>query len=488
MLDLLIINPGNRKRTYQSLGDTLTAVETPVWAGLTATYVKKHGYDVDVLDANALALSPDEVADTVASMKPKLVAIAVYGHQPSASTQNMPSAGAISAAIKLKDKTQKVLMYGGHVASLPERTLSEESVDYVATGEGLHTIIDLLNGDATPRGLARFNRGMFQTNPDGPLVDNVDEMMPTLSWDKLPMDLYRAHNWHCFGGLNRQPYASIYTTLGCPFKCTFCCIQAPFKSGEQVSGMKASRNSYRFWSPKVIGDSLEYLVTKHGVRNVKFADEMFVLNRKHIEGICDEIISRGLDLNIWAYARVDTVKDGMLEKLKRAGFNWLAFGIESGNNSVRDGVDKGFTDAEMYKTLEEVRKHNIYIGANYIFGLPDDNRETMRQTLDLAKAVNAEYANFYSMMAYPGSQLYTEALEKGLDLPSTWNGFSQHAVDCHPLPTKYLPRQEVVAFRDQAFVEYFTNPTYVDMMKSKFGQVAVDEINTMLSFKLERAK
>lgn len=488
MLDLVIINPGNRKRTYQSLGDNLTALEPPVWAGLTATYVEKIGQSVEVIDANALGLSPEEVAERVEELKPALVAIAVYGHQPSASTQNMPSAGAIAAAIKTRNKKREILMYGGHVASLPERTLNEEAVDFVAVGEGLHTIIDLLTGVAKPRGLARYNRGMYEAYQDGPLVDDVNNSMPTLAWDKLPMDRYRAHNWHCFGGRDRQPYASIYTTLGCPFKCTFCCIQAPFRSGEHESGMSSTRNSYRFWSPQVIGDSLEHLVTKYGVKNVKFADEMFVLNRKHIEGICDEITRRKLDLNIWAYARVDTVKDGMLPKLKAAGFNWLAFGIESGNNSVRDGVDKGFTDDQMYKTLEDVRKHEINIGANYIFGLPDDNHETMRQTLDLAIAVNAEYANFYSMMAYPGSQLYTEAVAAGAELPETWNGFSQHAVDSHPLPTKHLPSADVVAFRDRAFVEYFSGPRYLEMMKAKFGDVAVEEINTMLALKLERNK
>ena len=56
--------------------------------------------------------------------------------------------------------------------------------------------------------------------------------------------------------------------------------------------MKATTNSYRFWSPQRVGDELEYLVETYGVRNVKFADEMFVLNKRHVEGICDEIINR----------------------------------------------------------------------------------------------------------------------------------------------------------------------------------------------------
>ena len=78
---------------------------------------------------------------------------------------------------------------------------------------------------------------------------DLDREMPGVAWDLLPMTRYRAHNWHCFGDLEREPYAAIYTTLGCPYRCSFCCIQAPFKAGEQMMGLRAEANSYRFWSP-----------------------------------------------------------------------------------------------------------------------------------------------------------------------------------------------------------------------------------------------
>ena len=114
------------------------------------------------------------------------------------------------------------------------------------------------------------------------------------------------------------------------------------------------------------------------------------------------IIDRGYDLNIWAYARVDTVKEEMLDKLKRAGFNWLAFGIEAASERVRDNVDKSFGQEEIFRTLEKVRAAGINVIANYIFGLPEDNLESMQATLDLALNLNCEFANFYSAMAYPG--------------------------------------------------------------------------------------
>ena len=112
----------------------------------------------------------------------------------------------------------------------------------------------------------------------------------------------------CVGDLERSRNAAIYTTLGCPYHCSFCCIQAPFKAGEQVLGIKDSVNSYRFWSPARVVEEIDLLVTRHGVRNIKFADEMFVLNARHVLGICDLLIERDYGLNSLGLRRIDTVK------------------------------------------------------------------------------------------------------------------------------------------------------------------------------------
>ena len=493
-LDVLLINPGGRREVYQSLGDTLTAIEPPVWAGLMATFVQRRGFTAEILDVEAEDSTPEETADLVIDKKPSLTAVVVYGHQPSASTQNMPAAGAVCTAIKQRDPNAKLLLVGGHVAALPERTLREEDVDFVCGGEGPYTLVELLEAlkGGRPedlrkvRGLWYWEGTQAQSNPPSPIVGNLDEEMPELAWDLLPMEKYRAHNWQCFGDLQRQPYGSLYTTLGCPYRCTFCCIQAPFKSGEAVLGLNERVNSYRFWHPDSVIAQIDKLVNKYGVRNLKIADEMFVLNRRHVEGICDRIIERGYDLNIWAYARVDTVKDGMVDKLKAAGFNWLAFGIEAASEKVRDDVQKGFDQDLAFRTIESVRDAGINVAANFIFGLPEDDTETMQASLDMALELNCEVANFYSTMAYPGSQLYTQALQQNWPLPEEWSGYSQHSLDSLPLSTKHLSGPQVLRFRDHAFQVYFNHPKYLDMIARKFGSETVKEIKEMTSHKLVR--
>jgi len=491
--DLVLINPASRPQVYQSLGRTLAAVENPVWAGLMATFCRTKGLSVEVIDAEADDLGHDAVAARVRDLNPVLAAVVVYGHQPSASTQIMTAAGGVCSAIKQLTPDQPVLLLGGHVAALPERTLREEEADFVAAGEGLHTLVGLVEALKSPvpefgsvPGLVYRDRGQVRQNPGRPLIKDLDREMPGVAWDLLPMAKYRAHNWHCLDGTPRQPYAAIYTTLGCPYHCSFCCIQAPFKAGEAAAGVKSSVNTYRAWDPDTAIAQIDTLVNQYGVRNIKIADEMFVLKPRHVLGICDRIIERGYDLNIWAYTRVDTIKDGMLPKLKAAGFNWLAVGIEAGDGRVRADVDKGFGQDDVFRAVGEIRAAGINVIGNYIFGLPEDDHDTMRATLDMAVELNCEFANFYSAMAYPGSPLYTLAMRQSLPLPRAWTGYSQHSRDCLPLPTRYAPAREVLRFRDAAFHAYYSGPAYLEMVGRKFGPATVEEVRRMTAVRLDR--
>jgi len=481
-LDLVLVQPGSRMEVYQRLGSTLTAIEPPVWAGLMATFARARGYSVEIVDAEADDLAPAEAAGRIADLAPRLAVVVVFGHQPSASTQTMPAAGGICAALRQRAPGIPTLLVGGHVSALPERTLRDEACDFVCQGEGPHTIVGLLEalssggGHGRVPGLWWLDGGEIRSTPPAPLLDNLDRDLPQMAWDLLPVPKYRAHNWHCFGALDRrQPYASIYTSLGCPFKCTFCCINSPF-----------GKPGYRYRGAGSVIEEIDLLVSKYGVRNIKILDEMFVLNYEHVESVCDRIIERGHDLNIWAYARVDTVKERILDRLKRAGINWLALGIESGSQHVRDGALKKFGRADIAATVRAIQAAGINVIGNYIFGLPDDDHDTMQATLDLACELNCEFANFYSAMAYPGSRLYDMALEEGWPLPATWSGYSQHSVDTLPLPTKFVSAAEVLRFRDRAFEIYFNRPEYLRMVERKFGPGTVAHVREMASHRLDR--
>jgi anaerobic magnesium-protoporphyrin IX monomethyl ester cyclase len=480
--DIVLINAGDRKQVYQDLAADFSAVEPPFWIAAIASYLRNEGFAVQIVDAGAENIVPEETAHRVSKINPHLAAVFVYGSQPSASTQNMTIAGKICAELK-RVTSSKVAIGGLHSSALPKRTLEEESVDFVIEGEGpftLATLLSLLRSAkrdyAGVPGLWYFDNGTVKNNSRAPLIKDLDKIMPVAAWDLLPMQSYRAHNWHCFDDMDhRTPYAALYTSLGCPFSCIFCCINAPF-----------GKPGIRYRDPGLVVGEMELLRTKYGVRNIKIIDELFVYDERHYMRILDSIIRRDLDLNIWAYGRVDTVKQNNLKKMKKAGINWLALGIESGNPVVRSRASKRMGANDIKEIVRNIQDAGIRVMGNYIFGLPDDTFETMQETFDMAAELNCEFANFYCAMAYPGSKLYEIAVKEGWRLPDEWHGFSQHSYEIFPLSTKYVGAQEVLRFRDDAFHRYFESPAYLEMIERKFGNRVKEHVREMTRKRLKR--
>ena len=506
-LDLLLVNAPSRAAVYGELARDFAAIEPPVWAGLIARYCLDRGFLVEILDAEAESLSVLETSIEIMRRQPRLAAFIIYGQQPSASTQCLPAASAVARGV---ESTIKKLALGTHPSALPERTLREEPFDYVCEGEGPTTVINLLRSlrDGTGFGCGEVP-GLWwcgspaaepYSNAPATNITDLDAELPGQAWRLLDLTRYRAHNWHLWTASEKEMemrinnfiatptgstragggYASVQTSLGCPFKCTFCCINAPFGGA-----------GIRYWSPVKVVGQIAFLWAHYNITNIKIPDEMFCLNRQHVLGICDGLIELGLGdrLNMWAYARVDTVKDTeMLERMRRAGFRWLGIGVESGSKHVRDGVEKGkFGDDDIRVAIKRVHDAGLCVAANYIFGLPDDTLESMQATLDLACELNTEWANFYCAMAYPGSPLHQMAVEKGWPLPEGpggpgWIGYAQHAYEAMPLPTYALTSAQVLDFRDEAFMQYFGRESYHELIRAKFGTEARMNIVKMLNY------
>jgi radical SAM superfamily enzyme YgiQ (UPF0313 family) len=499
-LDLLLIHTNASNKIYQDLSKDFAAIEQPIWAAMIASYLRRHGFNIEILDCEAERLNIDQSFERAKSFNAKNICVVVYGQQPSASTQNM--VGATLLMNRLKKLGLPRLYVGAHPSAMPIRTIQDDPDVFVVKGEGPITLrmflelkyVEFVDEQNLKAILGLCFRSLqddsIVINPPAPLITDLDNELPDMALDLLPMEKYRTPNWHSWTnpvqfGLN-HPFASLYTSLGCPFQCTFCMINAPFNDGDNKN------NRFRHWSPEHIIKTLDKFADM-GITNVKIADELFVYKPAHFMKICELVQKRGHKFNFWAYARVDTARESYLEALKKAGVNWLGLGIESGDAKVRLEVTKGkFQEVNIKQVVQKIVDSGIHATGNYIFGLPTDTYESMQKTLDLAMELNTAYANFYCAMAYPGSQLHRDfeaknpgALPEFAGNPG-WIGYSQHSYETFNLPTDSLKNWEVLGFREKAFEKYFTNTEYINKMVGKFGESFRQEIDKMLKIKLKR--
>lgn len=459
-VDILLVNPGNRLEQFAKLNE-LATVGPPLGIGMVAAYLREHGISVEILDAEAEFWLPEETVTFIEKeYEPLIVGLTAF-------TTKMTAAGAIIRGVKERMPQVKTLLGGHHASAIPRTTLQEEVCDFVLCGEGYDAIVQLIQQLKEKREHYTIDGIWYK---DGGTIVNGGisrgptdlDKLPFVAWDLLPMNKYRAHHWQAWDyDLDTSRFAMISTTLGCPFSCEFCSVNVVY-----------GKRSFRRRSAVHVVAELKLLVERYGIRHVEIVDDVFTINAHRTMEVCDGIIEAGLGdkLNMWCFGRTDTVSPELMAKMKRAGINWIFMGFESGNDDVLLDVNKRQDVEQIKRANGIVREAGIHVGGNYIFGLPKDNHETMRQTLDMAKELNTEYANFFLTMPYPGTNLYQTALEKGIELPEKWGQYGFFAQDALPMRNDNLTALEILTYRDRAFEEYYHNERYQDLVQSVFGE------------------
>lgn len=503
-MDILFINP-SVGQNYQSLKSKYSAIEPPTWALLLAESMRNFGFKVSLIDANAEELSNEEIFKRIEKYKPRVVTFVVYGQNVNAGTTNMEGAISISNYIKSKDRSIFISYLGSYVQALPGKALKDEkSIDLVFTNEGVYSLKNILSLKSFDedslskiKGIAFRKDGKININPPEKVVpnDRMDIDLPGYAWDLLPykekpLDLYRSPMWHAeYDFEKRSPYAALQTSLGCQFKCSFCMINLINRNDSEEIGVSSNYSMMRFWSPEFVIKEFKKLI-EMGVRTIRITDEMFLLNKKYYLPLCEKLkeLNKDDSLRMWAYSRIDTIKNPeTLSIVRKAGIKWLCLGIESGDKKVRLEVAKGkFEDVDVKKVVKQVHDADINVMANYIYGLPGDDKETVQKTFELSLELCTAGWNTYAAMALPGSLLYKEASDKGIELPKTYSGFSFHSYDTICLPTEKLKAWEVLKLRDDAFLDYHSNSKFLESIKLRFGDIAVQNIKEVNKIKLKR--
>ena len=241
---------------------------------------------------------------------------------------------------------------------------------------------------------------------------------------------------------------------------------------------------------KAVVEEIDILVNNYGVKNLRIMDELFIIKHPRIEEFCDLMDERDYDLNIWCYARVDSVTPDILKRLKKIGLNWIGYGFETGDDedaliSINKAVKKGSLSND--EVIKMTREAGINMIGHAILGLYDDDENSIRKNIDFLRKHEFEWNNIYPAFAYPGTPFYENYVGNNIiPVPKNWDEYGLYSDECKPLPTKYLTSAEVLKLRDELFMEYYSDKNIQNNLRIKFGNETVDHIKKMTQVKLKR--
>ena len=241
-------------------------------------------------------------------------------------------------------------------------------------------------------------------------------------------------------GLYRTlPSMNIIGSRGCPYPCIFC-------NSEKI---------IRFRSVDNIIEQMKSEMSKHGIKEYIFYDELINFNQEFCIKLCKEIIKKGIKVSWSANARVDKINQNLLKLMKKAGCWRLLFGIESGVQKNLDFLKKGITLEQIKKTVTLTSKTGIETFGSFIFGIPGETYKEGLKTIKFACSLNLDYANFPNLTPYPGTPLW-EAKEK-------YGKFYTGRSDMHHI--SFVPfsmtRKELISLKILAYKKFYLRPNYI---------------------------
>ena len=435
-MQVLLINP-NYRDVYAYAGSRqLTPIFPPLGLAYIAAVLREHGINVDILDANALNLDLSEIEQFVNRHDIEYAGI-------TATTNTIEEANKIA---QLCPPSVTVVVGGYHASSLPRQTMEQfPAIDIVVKGEGEFVMLDLAQGkplDSIP-GIFWRGGGIVENDPRAP-IHNI-EALPFPARDLLPMEKYAAF------GARRTPNDYILSSRGCPYSCIFC-------ADHVVHGKK-----FRYRSPENVVEEIQHLVQERGVREIDFIDDNFTLLPQRVEEICDLMIQAGLNGElIWRCSngvRIDRLSWLLLAKMKQAGCYMVALGIESGNSRILNNIKKGITLQQVEECVEWCREAGIETRGLFMLGNLGENEETMIETIEFAKKLPLDTANFHITVPFPMTEYWKIVQEEGVLLFSSWKDFTaygQVTFSHGDLTPELLLRMQKLAYR-----EFYARPVYI---------------------------
>jgi len=352
----------------------------------------------------------------------------------------------VQMAEMMKDSNPKlqVAFVGPPVTVEPEKTLLlNPAIDFLVRREFDYQIADYAKGKplAELPGVSFRKNGGIQHNPEGPVIENLDELPWVTKVYKRDLDVTRYNVPFLL-----NPFISLYTSRGCPALCTFC-LWPQTHSGHR----------WRLRSADDVANEVRYALEQFPcVKEIFFDDDTFNYRKQRTIELCQKL--KPLNFTWSCTSRVTTDYE-TLKAMKEAGCRLLIVGYESGDPQILKNIKKGATVDAAIRFTENCRKLGLVIHGDYIIGLPGETRESIRKTIDFAKRLDTETIQVSIAHPYPGTEFYEYVKQNDLITIDSMTDETGHQLPNITYPG--LDRGELVEWVERFYGEYFFRPRVI---------------------------
>jgi radical SAM superfamily enzyme YgiQ (UPF0313 family) len=406
----------------------------PLGIAYIASILEREGHKVDILDSKALGLTSSETKKYIKNFHPNIVGI-------TSMTSTIKGALEVSKLTKEVSEDITTVLGGPHMFVFPKETLTYNYVDFGVAGEGeivFPELILALEGKKkfeSIDGLAYKRNNKIKFKPAKRFVKNLDSL-PFPARHLLPNKKY-------FSILADQPFTTMITSRGCPYRCGYC-----FK--------KNLDNIIRFRNPKNIVDEIENCLEMK-FKEIWFYDDTFTLNKKRVRGICDEIINRGIEFKWQVLTRVDCIDSELLKLMKKAGCYLIKYGVESGDQNILKLMRKNITLQQVKDAMRLTKQTGIETFCFFMIGYPGEDDKKIKKTIDFALELDPDWAMFSNTTPYPHTDLIDLAYKtKMLNDKDYWKKFTLGNTN-ERIPYKFTELDKKV---EEAYKQFYFRPKF----------------------------
>ncbi len=418
----------------------------PIWLAYATGVLEAAGHEVRLVDAPARDHDADSVVKDAKKFSPDMIVV-------DTSTPSIHSDVKIAEQLREALPDSYIVLVGTHPSALPDETLAlSGAVNAVARGEYDYTLRNL--ADALERGkdlstvlgLSYRDDGRIIHNPNRPLIKELDAL-PFVS------EVYKKHLRidDYFYAANLHPVITIISGRGCPHRCVYCLLP------QTLHG-----RGYRARSPDNFVDELEYIANEFPrVREVFVEDDTMTADRKRCREISELIKSRGLRITWSANSRADMDKE-TLRAMRVAGCRLLCVGFESGTQEILDNIRKGTRIEKIRQFMRDAKEIGMMIHGCFMLGCPGETKVTIARTIEFAKELNPDTAQFFPIMVYPGTEAYRWAKENGYLVTEDYSRWlNEEGLHNCVVSRPELTNEELVRACDEARRAFYLRPSYI---------------------------